>query len=144
MRGQCWPSWPRRTAGKAVAVAMTAAAVLATGCGAAAPPHAARSAPVPVQPVRVSSAQMARLPAATTDGTTPAAPRDAAPFAPETGQVLHPIAARVVYTRPGGPPAARLPATEVGSPTWVPVVQSQPGWDRVLLPTRPNRWARGR
>ena len=29
--------------------------------------------------------------------------------------------------------------TELGSPTWVPVVQSQPGWDRILLPTRPNR-----
>jgi lipoprotein-anchoring transpeptidase ErfK/SrfK len=32
-----------------------------------------------------------------------------------------------------------LPATELGGPTWVPVVQSQPGWDRILLPTRPNR-----
>lgn len=28
---------------------------------------------------------------------------------------------------------------ELGSPTWIPVVQSRPGWDRVLLPTRPNR-----
>jgi hypothetical protein len=45
----------------------------------------------------------------------------------------------VVYTRPGGPPAAALPATQIGNPTWVPVVQSQPGWDRVLLPARPNR-----
>ena len=45
----------------------------------------------------------------------------------------------MVYARPGGPPVAALPATELGSPTWVPVVQSQPGWDRVLLPTRPNR-----
>jgi lipoprotein-anchoring transpeptidase ErfK/SrfK len=34
---------------------------------------------------------------------------------------------------------ATLPATQLGSPTWVPVVQSQPGWDRVLLPARPNR-----
>ena len=82
---------------------------------------------------------MARLPAATTYGTTPAAPPDPAPFAPETGIVLHPEATRVVYTRPGGPPVAALPATEIGSPTWVPVVQSQPGWDRVLLPARPNR-----
>jgi lipoprotein-anchoring transpeptidase ErfK/SrfK len=144
MRDHFRSSWPRRSAGKAVAVtvAVTATAVLAAGCGVAAPPHAApphAAPPGPVQPVRVSSAQMARLPAATTYGTTPAAPRDPAPFAPETGIVLHPAAARVVYTRPGGPPAARLPATEAGSPTWVPVVQSHPGWDRVLLPTRPNR-----
>jgi len=53
--------------------------------------------------------------------------------------VLHPTATQVVYARPGGPPVATLPATELGSPTWVPVVQSQPGWDRVLLPARPNR-----
>jgi lipoprotein-anchoring transpeptidase ErfK/SrfK len=76
---------------------------------------------------------------ATTFRATPAAPRDPAPFAPETGIVLHPATTRVVYARPGGPPVAALPATELGSPTWVPVVQSQPGWDRVLLPSRPNR-----
>ncbi len=129
----------RRTAGTAAAVTVAVAAIagLATGCGTAALPMAAP--PLPVPPVRVTSAQLARLPAATTDTTTPAAPRDPAPFAPETGIVLHPEAARVVYTRPGGPPTARLPVTEAGSPTWVPVVESQPGWDRVLLPTRPNR-----
>ena len=111
--------------------AVTAAiAALGTGCG--------RTA-LPVQPMRVSSAQIARLPAATTDGTTPSAPPDPAPFAPETGIVLHPEATRVVYARPGGPPVASLPVTQIGSPTWVPVVQSQPGWDRVLLPARPNR-----
>jgi len=111
--------------------AVTAAiAALGTGCG--------RTA-LPVQPMRVSSAQIARLPAATTDGTTPSAPPDPAPFAPETGTVLHPETTRVVYARPGGAPVAALPATQLGSPTWVPVVQSQPGWDRVLLPARPNR-----
>jgi hypothetical protein len=89
--------------------------------------------------VYVPAAQLARLPAATTYGTTPAAPPDPAPFAPETGYVLHPEATRAVYSRPGGPPVAQLPATELGSPTWVPVVQAQPGWDRVLLPARPDR-----
>jgi lipoprotein-anchoring transpeptidase ErfK/SrfK len=53
--------------------------------------------------------------------------------------VLHPDATLVVFARPGGPPVADLPAIQLGSPTWVPVVQSQPGWDRVLLPARPNR-----
>jgi lipoprotein-anchoring transpeptidase ErfK/SrfK len=137
MRDRCRFAWPRRrAAGRAVAVT-AAIAALATGCGTAGPPDAAP--PPPVQPMRVSSAQLARLPAATTYGTTPAAPPDPAPFAPETGIVLHPVAVRVVYTRPGGSPAALLPATQIGSPTWVPVVQSQPGWDRVLLPARPDR-----
>jgi hypothetical protein len=89
--------------------------------------------------VRLSAAQLARLPAATTFGKLSGAPQDPDPFAPEMGIVLHPTAKRVVYARPGGSPVAVLPATELGSPTWVPVVQSQAGWDRVLLPARPNR-----
>jgi lipoprotein-anchoring transpeptidase ErfK/SrfK len=93
----------------------------------------------PVREIRSSAAQIARLPLATTYGTTTAAPRDPAPFGSETGIVLHPTATRVIYARPGGPAVAALPVTQLGSPTWVPVVQSQPGWDRVLLPTRPDR-----
>ena len=85
------------------------------------------------------AAQLARLPAAPTFGTTPAAPQDPAPFAPETGTVLHPQATRPVYARPGGPPVAALPPTELGSPTWVPVITARPGWDQVLLPARPDR-----
>jgi lipoprotein-anchoring transpeptidase ErfK/SrfK len=34
---------------------------------------------------------------------------------------------------------AVLPATQLGSPTWVPVVGTVPGWAQVLLPSRPNR-----
>ncbi|HEY0718252.1 MAG TPA: L,D-transpeptidase [Streptosporangiaceae bacterium] len=131
-----------------------AAFVLTVGCGAAGPPHAAASAPpytatssppgppspvATVPPLRVSAAQIGRLPSATTYGTTPTAPQDPAPFGTETGAVVHPTATRVIFARPGGSAVATLPATELGSPTWVPVVRSQPGWDQVLLPTRPNR-----
>ena len=135
--------WPRcraatESAKAAVPVITLAITVLTSGCGTAARPRAAAPPPA-VAPMRVSAAQMGRLPMATTFGTTPAAPVDSAPFEPETGIVLHPSATRVVYARPGGPPVAALPGTEIGSPTWVPVVQSQPGWDRVLLPARPNR-----
>jgi len=152
MRDSSRFDWPRcRTAGRAKAaipVIALAIVALASGCGTAGGSRAAPSSPPvqslpvqppPVQPRAVSAAQLARLPMATTFGTTPAAPPDPAPFEPETGIVLHPTATRVVYASPGGPPAAALPVTELGSPTWVPVVQSQPGWDRVLLPTRPNR-----
>ena len=45
----------------------------------------------------------------------------------------------MVYAAPGGQPVAVLPIRELSNPTWVPVVQSRPGWDRVLLPARPNR-----
>jgi lipoprotein-anchoring transpeptidase ErfK/SrfK len=114
-----------------------AAAALVSGCGAAGSP-VALPVHVPV-PVHVSAAQLARLPMATTFTRSPSAPRDPDPFRPETGVVLHPTVPQVIYLRPGGPPVAALPVTELGSPTWVPVVQSQPGWDRILLPTRPNR-----
>jgi lipoprotein-anchoring transpeptidase ErfK/SrfK len=92
-----------------------------------------------METVNSSATQIARLPAATTYETTPAAPQDPAPFNAETGTVVHPGTPQVIYARPGGPAVAVLPVTELGSPTWVPVVQSQPGWDRILLPTRPDR-----
>jgi lipoprotein-anchoring transpeptidase ErfK/SrfK len=92
-----------------------------------------------VQPLRVSAARLARLPAATTFGRLRGAPLDPDPFSPETGVVIHPTVTRAVYAYPGGQAVAVLPATELSSPTWVPVVQTRPGWDRVLLPTRPNR-----
>jgi lipoprotein-anchoring transpeptidase ErfK/SrfK len=118
-----------------------AGAGLISGCGAASVPHALSQAAMtrPILPAHLSAAQLARLAMATTFGRSPAAPQDPDPFKPETGTVLHPTVKKVVYARPGGPPVAALPTTELGSPTWVPVVQSQPGWDRILLPTRPNR-----
>jgi L,D-transpeptidase catalytic domain len=147
----------RRTAMKAtvvMGVITLVVAVLVMGCGAASPQHAislprangsprasVRVSPGPrvVQAVPLSAAQIARLPMATTDGETPQAPQDPAPFGSETGTVLHPATTRVVYGRPGGPAVAALPATELGSQTWVPVIQSQPGWDQILLPSRPDR-----
>jgi hypothetical protein len=146
--------WLRHRVAARAAVAMPVitltAAVLITGCGTANPPHAtvaprtaralhASAQSRLVQTRRSSATQTARLPMASTYGTTPTAPQDPAPFKPETGIVIHPTRTRVSYARPGGPAVGALPTTELGSPTWVPVVQSRPGWDRILLPTRPNR-----
>jgi lipoprotein-anchoring transpeptidase ErfK/SrfK len=97
------------------------------------------SQPQVVAPVPVSAEEFAKLPRATTYTNIPAAPRDQDPFAVSSGQVVHPLTSQVVYTAPGKPPVAVLPATELDGPTWVPVVESSPGWDRVLLPNRPNR-----
>ncbi|MCG5219887.1 L,D-transpeptidase [Streptosporangium sp. KLBMP 9127] len=79
------------------------------------------------------------LPHATTFERLQGVPRDAHPFAEGTGAVVHPTSSRVVYARPGGSPMAVLPSTQLGNPTWVPVVETAPGWVRVLLPSRPNR-----
>jgi lipoprotein-anchoring transpeptidase ErfK/SrfK len=120
-------------AANAIEVANVTRAAGATGAPqASAPPRLPQTA-------RSAATRATRLAMATTYGTTPAAPLDPAPFKPETGIVIHPAAARTIYASPGGPAVGVLPATELGSPTWVPVIQSRPGWDRVLLPTRPNR-----
>jgi hypothetical protein len=102
--------WLRRpAAGKAKTAApviAVAIAVLAAACDTGASPPVtaaplASAAPPPyVRPARVSLAQLARLPMATTYATTPAAPRDLAPFAPETGIVVHPVPGRFPWITP--------------------------------------------
>jgi lipoprotein-anchoring transpeptidase ErfK/SrfK len=127
------------TAGALLAAAV--AAVLAvTLSGSSAPPgHAGPGVQHVVLPVAVPAAELARLPRATTYASIPAAPGDPAPFAVTSGLVAHPRVQQIVYSGPGEPAVAVLPPTELGAPTWVPVVQSSPGWDQVLLPSRPNR-----
>ncbi|MDQ2812291.1 MAG: L,D-transpeptidase [Actinomycetota bacterium] len=127
------------TAPRATGAAHANDAARATGAANVTGVPQASAQPGLVQAIRSSGTQIAHLPLATTYGSTPAAPQDPAPFGSETGTVVHPTTTRVIYARPGGPAVAALPATQLGSPTWVPVVQSQPGWDRVLLPTRPDR-----
>jgi len=124
-----------------VTLAGVGAAVLAaglSGCSHQPGPETAPAQPA-VAPVRVSAAELARLPRATTFTSIGSAPLDQAPFALTGGVVVHPLQPQVLYAGPGKQPVAVLPATELGGPTWVPVVQASPGWDRVLLPSRPNR-----
>lgn len=130
----------------ALGLAGLGAAVLLTGCGSggapaahADPPGPAASAgAAPVSAGRLSAATLAKLPEATTYAQLHGAPSDPQPSTVTTGLVVHPLTTQAVYAAPGGPPVAALPVTELGSPTWVPVVQSRPGWDLVLLPSRPN------
>lgn len=138
---QSWSGRLRWTAAAGVALAGAGAAVLAAGLSGCShrPGHETAPARPAVAPVRVSAAELARLPRATTFTRIRSAPADQAPFAPTGGLVVHPLEPQVLYAGPGKQPVAVLPATELGGPTWVPVVQASPGWDRVLLPSRPNR-----
>jgi lipoprotein-anchoring transpeptidase ErfK/SrfK len=130
---------PRRPA--AAAAAGAAAAVLVAGCGhsGSSPAHAnSPAAAAPVSPRQVSAAQLARLPQATTYARLHGVPTDPDPATLTSGLVVHPRTTQAVYATPGGAPVAALPSTELGSPTWVPVIQSRPRWDLILLPARPN------
>lgn len=98
---------------------------------------------IPARPV--TDAELANLPQATTFGTVTDAAPDATPQADTTGIVAHPTASVPVYSAPGGPAIAAAPAQQVfgappmpSTPTWLPVIDQQPGWIRVLLPVRPN------
>ncbi len=116
---------------------------LAASCGTAPDRPTRTVAPVAathtVRPVSVSAEQMARLPRATTFTKLRGAPKDTDSRGMGDGVVTHPTRPQIVYAHPGGPPVGVLPTTEMGSATWVPVVQTQPGWIRVLLPSRPNK-----
>jgi lipoprotein-anchoring transpeptidase ErfK/SrfK len=115
----------------AVASGLVAVAVLATGCGGKSQPgggHSAASAS--------ASAPGGKLPQATTFTDLKGIPTDLTAAA--DGTVLHPTTSLPVSATPGGPPVAVLPDTQLGGPTWVPVVETRPGWQRVLLPSRPN------
>lgn len=91
-----------------------------------------------VAPVPVSAADLAALPAATTFTTLTEAPRDPDPTAVPSGTLVHPRQRVPVYRAPGQPAVAALPAQQLGSDTWVPVIARQTGWAQVLLPTRPQ------
>jgi lipoprotein-anchoring transpeptidase ErfK/SrfK len=92
-----------------------------------------------IAPVPVSAEEFAKLTRATTFTSIPAAARDQDPFTLTDGLVVHPLTAQVIYLGPGEKAVGVLPTTELGSPTWVPVVASIPGWAQVLLPNRPDR-----
>ncbi|GLY74349.1 L,D-transpeptidase [Actinoallomurus iriomotensis] len=112
-------------------MAVTAIATLVTGCGGKSKSPSTSSA-------AGSSAPTGKLPEATTFTTLKNIPKDTAALASADGTVVHPTAALPVSVTPGGQPVATLPAKELGGPTWVPVVETKPGWERVLLPSRPN------
>ncbi|MDX8140537.1 MULTISPECIES: L,D-transpeptidase [Lentzea] len=99
-----------------------------------------------VAPQTVSADQLASLPQATTFATTPAAPRDPAPEQVPGGLVAHPTTAVPVYAAPGGDAVAVVPATQplgiepniTRTDTWLSILDTQPGWALVALPSRPN------
>ncbi|AXB43162.1 L,D-transpeptidase [Amycolatopsis albispora] len=107
-----------------------------SGCGTAGDEGGGAAAPAAPPPP--SPEALAALPEANTFGELNSAPADPSPLLPTGGEVLHPKADAVVYRAPGGEPIARLPQTQIGSPTWVPVISRQGDWAQVLLPTRPN------
>ncbi|MFI0486876.1 L,D-transpeptidase family protein [Actinomadura sp. 9N215] len=127
IRGTARPSSPARGMAAGTA-ALAAMAVLVTGCGGEEPGTGKAEA----------AGGGGKLPQATTYTTLNDLPADPAPAAAMDGTVVHPGATAPVSAQPGAPAVAELPATQLKADTWVPVVETRPGWRRVLLPSRPN------
>lgn len=106
-------------------------ASLAGGLGAGGT-NAAGVIPVPT----VSAAQRAALPVATTETTVAGAPVDRE--AASGGAVIRVSRETIGFGAPGSVPVTRIPATQIGAATWLPVIGKAPGWVRVRLPSRPN------
>lgn len=110
-----------------------------TASPATTPSPGGSAAPQPtVAPRAVTAEELAKLPEATTTTTLQGAPTDTDGLVATDGIVVHNSTTVPVFTSPGGAPFASLPAKQVGSDTWLPVVETRPGWVRVLLPSRPN------
>ncbi|MQA93359.1 MAG: L,D-transpeptidase family protein [Streptosporangiales bacterium] len=103
-----------------------------TACGGEEP----AAAPPPPAGQAAGKQGPAKLPEATTYTRVAGAPRDTGTTA--ANSVIRVLKKQVVYDRPDGKPVAMLPITQLGAPTWVPVVETSGEWRRVLLPSRPN------
>ncbi len=122
----------------ALVVVIVAVVALLGGSGSDAPvpgtEQEVRAAVAGVDPIT------AALPLSTTFTTVDGAPVDATPDNATDGLVVHPRRETPVHDAPDGKPLARMPRTmfdDVGN-TWLPVIEQQPGWVRVLLPSKPN------
>ncbi|GAA4078173.1 L,D-transpeptidase family protein [Nonomuraea soli] len=117
---------PRRLIGAAL---VAASLVASTPAGVAAAPVTSAA----------TTEAVAKLPQATTFTTLSGLPADTDLYGKLSGFVVHPVRTVYVYAQPGGAkPVATLPAKQLGSQTWVPVMESRKGWYRVLLPSKPN------
>ncbi|MEV7554296.1 L,D-transpeptidase [Amycolatopsis sp. NPDC089917] len=120
----------------AAAALLTLALVVLAGCGSTQPEGGGAAAPV--APQASSPEALAALPEANTFSELKSAPADPSGELPAGREVLHPKADAAIYRAPGAEAIARLPETQIGSPTWVPVIARQGDWAQVMLPTRPN------
>ncbi|NKZ03521.1 L,D-transpeptidase [Actinomadura latina] len=133
------PRHSRRAVTAAGLLPAAAAVLLLGGCGGGSSAPGTASGKDAGRPPAAVEAGAAKVPEATTFGTLRGAPKDTAPDGATDGLVVHPAGPTPVLDRPGGRRVATLPTTELGGPTWVPVVESSGGWRRVLLPSRPNQ-----
>lgn len=133
----CRTRTPHRTRSRYL-LAGVALAIALAGCSNAADEPGSASGQADQQVAPIAKAELLKLPEATTFGDIAEAPRDPDPASVTTGTVLKVREELPVYDARDGKAIARMPAKQLGSPTWLPVIDKQGDWYQVLLPSRPN------
>ncbi|XAS76637.1 L,D-transpeptidase [Dermatophilaceae bacterium Sec6.4] len=95
-------------------------------------PSVSPTIPVP----KLSAAQLAALPKATTFGKIAGLPVSAT--ANSDGNVVRVARDQPGFATPGGQAKTLIPSTQLGLDTWLPIVDRRSGWIQVRLPSRPN------
>lgn len=92
---------------------------------------------VPDIPVpKVPQSVLDKLPVADTDGKVPKAPIDLK--SGSGGLAIRVDKAMPGFAKPGADPVTMIPKSQIGTTTWLPVLQTERGWAKVRLPARPN------
>lgn len=99
------------------------------------PVRCAQGLPAPIR--FLTAASVTNLPYADVQEVLPEAPIDEHRDHSGTGVVVHPRVSLPLFDSAGRPFALIRPA-HPGGETWLPVIEQQPGWLRVLLPARPH------
>lgn len=85
---------------------------------------------------KLSAAERAALPSATTFGAVRDAPVNLT--ATSHGNVVQIGRAMPAFATPGGKAIAMVPATQIGMTSWLPILAHRANWIQVRLPSRPN------
>jgi hypothetical protein len=86
----------------------------------------------------ISATTLQKLPEVTAQTTLAGAPPDDHPDRGTAGLIVHPRAPLPVFDTVAGTAFAQIRPAWHGTETWLPVIEQQPGWARVLLPSRPG------
>lgn len=81
--------------------------------------------------------ELTSLRASTTNTTIKAAPTDPRPAEEPSGTVVHPRRTTPLFDAPRGEAIGKIGPQQFGD-TWLPVIEEDGAWLRVLLPSRPN------
>lgn len=87
--------------------------------------------------IDASQIDLTGLTESTTHTRIDEAPIDDATTEATDGTIVHPVVPTAVFDEPNGDPIAKIGPKQLGD-TWLPVIDTEEGWTKILLPSKPN------